>query len=453
MKQNYWLMLGFFCLPFSQTYASCSPELLNTAKGAYIFAYPLVLVEVTKNSMTSAYAPINQFAHLAAFPDERFTAIVRPNVDTLYSNAWLDLEKEPVVLTVPDTRGRYYLLEMLDAWTNVFASVGKRTTGTRQQQFLLVGPSWKGTVPDSLQKIQAPTNTVWILGRTQTNGKKDYDYVHSLQKGYTLTPLNEWRKKPRVQKTYAPSSNVRLQKAPVDIVAAMDAKTFFQTFAHALKTNPPSYADGDMMNTLKNLGIEPGNDFDAVRVSSEEQTCLEEGMRAAQKEIETASKNFGKIKNGWRLLYGIGTYGTDYLTRAVVAYVGIGANLPDDAIYPTTFVDNEGNLLDGHHAYVLHFKASEIPPVNAFWSVTLYDDRSFLVGNELKRYGLGDRDPLQFNKDGSLDIFIQHTNPGKEKESNWLPAPLGPFNLSMRLYWPKKDVLDGKWLPPAVKKV
>lgn len=448
----YLMMLGFFCLPFLQTCASsCSPELLNTAKEAYIFAYPLVLVEVTKNSMLSAYAPLNQFAHLSAFPDERFTAIVRPNVDTLYSNAWLDLEKEPIVLSVPDMRGRYYLLEMLDAWTNVFASVGKRTTGTKQQQFLLVGPSWKGKVPDSLQKIQAPTNTVWILGRTQTNGKKDYDYVHSLQKGYMLTPLSEWGKKPRVHLTRAPLSNVRLKKAPVDIVAAMNAKTFFETFARALKTNVPSYADEAMMHTLKNLGIEPGNDFDFARVSPEEQACLEDAVHTAQKDIEAASQNLGKIKNGWRLLYDTGTYGTDYLTRAAVAYIGIGANLPDDAVYPTTFVDNEGNPLDGHNAYVLHFQTSEIPPVSAFWSVTLYDDRSFLVGNELKRYGLGDRDPLQFNKDGSLDIFIQHENPGQSKESNWLPAPLGTFNVSMRLYWPKKSVLDGTWSPPAIR--
>jgi hypothetical protein len=266
-----------------------------TAEDAYIYGYPLVLMDVTRAKMTNVPhalgmgAPINQFASVKTFPDATFTDVVSPNADTLYTQAWLDLSKEPLVLSVPDTHGRYYLMPMLDAWTNVFASPGKRTTGTGKGNFAITGPGWTGSLPVGVKEIKSPTDMVWVIGRTQANGKADFPAVNAIQAQYKLTPLSEWGK-------------------------------------------------------------------------------------------------------------------------------------------PYT-------------------------PVNAFWSITMYNAKQSFVANPLNRFAIGDRDKLKFNPDGSLDIYLQHDSPGKDKESNWLPADAGSFNVALRMYWPKESALSGAWTPPPIKKV
>jgi len=399
--------------------------LMFNATQAYLYAYPLVLMQITQQAMTHNGKIINKFVHIAEFPTYRFKDIVRPNVDTLYSFAWLDLSAGPLLVSVPDTHDRYYLMECMDAWTNVFASLGKRTTGTGAQDFIIVGPGWSAPLPRDSAIIHAPTNTVLILARTQTNGKSDYAFVHAIQQGYTLSPLNG--------QSFAPSSPtvesaIGKSVAPADQVAAMDGATFYALFTQALKNDPPA-------------------EFKKIDAQ-----MLQEGKEHALKLMADTMHNLKRV-NGWGIMLNIGTYGTDYLTRAMVAWVGIGANIPADAVYPTAFVDKDNQPLTGKNNYQIHFDKDQLPPVKAFWSITLYNSESFLVQNSLDRYALGDRDPLVFNNDGSLDIYIQHESPGKEKESNWLPAPQGSFNLTMRLYWPESKVLDGSWTPPAIERL
>ena len=295
---------------------------------------------------------------------------------------------------------------------------------------------------------------VWILGRTQTNGKSDYDFVHSLQAQYTLTPLSAWGQ------DYAPPAEVPVdpavdtETAPVAQVAALTAQAFWTQFAELMKTNPPAEADAPMVAQLAQFGIVPGQSLNWDQLSSAEADALEAGMREGLAAIEAAAKKPAvEIKNTWAMAYQLGTYGTNYELRAGTAWLALGANLPEDAMYPNTRVDSTGQPLNGANRYVLHFEKAEIPPVEAFWSMTMYDDQQYFVPNPLDRYAIGDRDELAFGTDGSLDIFIQYASPGADKESNWLPAPEEDFNLMMRLYWPKPQVLDGTWAPPAVMKV
>lgn len=426
-------------------------NLFDIGINAYIYAYPLVLMDTTQKIMTREGRYKNIFINVSEFPTDTFKNIVRPNVDTLYSFAWLDLVEEPLILSVPDTHDRYYLVEFLDAWTNVFASVGKRTTGTSAKNFIIIGPVWKGDRPEGMPIIHAPTNMVLLLARTQTYGKSDYEYIHHIQEGYTLTPLHKWGKPVMQPVAVLNAHKESEQQAPVDLVGAMDASTFYTIFAQALKNNPPALSDGSILRQLKKIGIEPGENFNA-KSDPGLIAALDSSIKSAYEKIINKKNDIQRV-NGWGVMLNIGTYGTDYLLRAMVAYLGIGANLPEDAIYPTAFVDADNNPLNGKNRYRINFAPHQLPPVNAFWSVTLYNSESFLVNNSLNRYSLNDRDPLVFNTDGSLDIYIQHESPGMDKEPNWLPAPEDEFNITMRLYWPKEAVLEGIWQPPAIEKV
>ncbi len=443
-------MLHYFFIAiifFSSSFIQCVSykKAFDIGKRAYIYAYPLVTMAVTKNSMTHNGKRINQFTHISKFPDYTFKDIVRPNVDTLYSFAWLDLAHGPLILSVPDTKGRYYLMEFMDAWTNVCASIGKRTTGTSAQDFVIVGPHYTGTLPEGMKIIKCPTNMVLILARTQTNGKTDYDFVRKIQAGYKLTPLTQWGKKiaPALRSLGEVGGK---HKAPVDEVNSMDAETFYTVFARELQDNPPSKQDSAIVADLKKVGIIPGKKIDI------KSPALNDAIKPAQKEIFDIA-TLGQRVNGWSVMRDIGTYGTRYLLRAQIAHIGIGANLPEDAIYPTAYFDGNGKPLMGKNKYVIHFDKGKLPPANAFWSITMYNSESFLIKNKLDRYALGDRDKLKFNADGSLDIYIQHTSPGKDKESNWLPAPEGEFNVTMRIYWPQESLLNGTWNPPAINKI
>jgi hypothetical protein len=431
------------------------------AVDAYIYGYPLVLMDVTKKVATNVpkaegeKAPVNQIAHLRAFPDYTFTDVVSPNADTLYSSAWLDLATEPMVLSVPDVGKRYYLMPLLDAWTNVFASPGTRTTGNRKADFAVVGPDWRGKLPLGIQEIKSPTNIVWLIGRTQTDGKRDYANVHVIQDNYMLTPLSAW------SKLYSPPTNVPVETGidmktpPVDQVARMNAATFFARLNILMKDNPPAAADKNALKRFAAIGVEPGQPFDLKGQDPAVAKGLEQAVRAAQaKIVAEAGRPHGKIVNGWQVISNTGSYGTNYLWRAVVALIGLGANLPEDAVYPHATADAAGQPLTGAHRYVVRFPKGQLPPVGAFWSLTMYNDKQAFVQNPLNRYAIGDRDKLKFNDDGSLSLYIQHNSPGKEKESNWLPAPADSFNLFMRLYWPKKDVVDGAWkMPPIEQRV
>jgi hypothetical protein len=437
-------------------------EIVDIATKAYVYGYPLILMDLTQKVATNVeaptdngYAPLNQMGHYRSFPDDKFTAVVKPNVDTYYSISWLDLKQEPIVLSVPAT-DRYYLLPMLDAYTNVFSVPGPRTTGTDAENFLISGPFWNGDTPEGMTLIQSPTNLVWIVGRTQVNSKEDgATVVKAIQDGYKLVPLNSFGKAYTAPKGVVNEANKSI--VPVKDIEAMSISTFFNELAALMVNNPPLEGDEAIINDIAKIGIVAGETFGMDGFSDAVKTKLEAIPNAVDKNFKSiiASSDPSTLVNGWAKSYqlpNMGNYGTDYDFRALIAYVGLGANLPQDAVYPNTALDGDGNLLDSDSKYVLHFEKEQIPPVNAFWSLTVYNDHNFLAENPINRFALGDRDDLTFNKDGSLDIYIQRENPGKAKYSNWLPAPAkGNFELTLRLYWPKEEVMNKTWVPPAVK--
>jgi hypothetical protein len=430
------------------------------AVDAYVFGYPLVLMDVTRQVMTAVpkagahKAPANQFLHIREFPDYTMTDVVSPNADTLYSTAWLDLTKEPIILSAPDVGKRYYLMEMLDAWTNVFASPGTRTTGNGRGDFAIVGPQWRGNLPADVKEIKSPTNMAWLIGRTQTDGMEDYAAVRAIQDQYKLTPLGAWGKDYTPPDNAPVAAGIDVKTPPVEQVAKMDAATFFGRLNTLMKDNPPAAADASVLNNFTAIGVAPGMPFDLKSLDPAVAKGVEGSVKAAQAKMAAeARKPHGKKVNGWDVMTNLGRYGTDYLFRSVVALVGLGANLPEDAIYPRATEDTDGQPLNGANRYVVHFPKGQLPPVNAFWSLTMYNSKQFFVQNPINRYAIGDRDKLKFNDDGSLTINIQHESPGKEMESNWLPAPKDSFNVFMRLYWPKKEIVEGAWKMPGLERV
>jgi hypothetical protein len=426
---------------------------------AYVYFYPLITMDVTRKQLTNVEpgkgalgGPMKTFANVPAFPPADFGAVVRPNFDTLYSSAYLDLTKEPMVVSVPDTGGRYYLLPMLDMWSDVFASPGWRTRGTQAGNFLVTPPGWNGTVPAGFTRIEAPTPYVWIIGRTKTDGPADYDAVHKIQAGYKITPLSEWNK-PASPVAVKIDPDVDMKTPPKRQVDTMPAGAYFAYAAELLKLHPPHITDQPIVAQMARLGIEPGKSFDIGNADSAVRKALELAPVAAHKLMEWKLATLARVVNHWSMNTDtMGVYGNYYLKRAMVAQVGLGANVPEDAIYPLNLGDETGAPLDGANNYTLHFDKDATPPVNAFWSLTLYDGEGFQVVNSFNRFAVSSWMPFNTNPDGSLDLYFQNESPGKDKEANWLPAPKGPFNLTMRLYAPKSEALTGRWNPPPIVK-
>lgn len=430
------------------------------ATEAYVYFYPLVTMDVTRKQLNNSDpktggigGPPNTFDNIQAYPTADMRAVVRPNFDTLYSSAWLDLTSEPMIVSVPDTGGRYYLLPMLDMWTDVFASPGSRTTGTKAANFLVAPPGWNGSVPEGVTRINAPTPHVWIIGRTRTDGPADYASVHDVQKGYRITPLSGWGKPPvAVTQTIDPSVDVKTPpKAQVDTMAG---DKFFAYAAELLKVNPPHITDEPIIARMKRIGLEPGKSFDITKVDATTRKAIEDAPTQGLKLMAWKLPTLARVANHWSMNTDtMGVYGTYYLKRAIVAQAGLGANLPEDAIYPLSVGDENGKPLDGANKYTIHFAKDAVPPVDAFWSVTLYDNEGFQVANPVNRFAVSSWMPFKRDADGSLTLYIQNANPGSDHEANWLPAPKGPFNLTMRLYAPKSEALTGVWNPPTIKSV
>jgi hypothetical protein len=398
-------------------------ELQEIAERAYLYAYPLVVLQATGAGM-----PLNQLRHIAAFPDASFRLVVRPNADTLYSTAWMDVSKEPMLLHVPDSSGRFYLLQFMDGWTETFADPGKRTTGTGEAWFAVVGPGWSGTLPEHVTRLDAATNNVWLLGRTQTNGVSDYDNVHAFQHGMKLIPLSEFSgSSERAGVLQRPDGAAPVRRAagmaPPDQVKAMEPVVFYAAFAKAMKGNPPHASDAAMVKDLVRIGIVPGQDFDAAKLTPEQIQALNSGGRAGAEKIEKFVASGAAVKPGWSSFQGVvGRYGTNYAARAVTARVALGANPAEDAVYIGSSADAAGQALIGSRRYRIHFEASALPPVLGFWSLTAYDKDGYFVANPINRYAIGDRDRLKLNADASLDLYIQSQDPGEDRRSNWLPS-------------------------------
>ena len=426
---------------------------------AYIYFYPLVTMDVTREQINHtpgapANSLVNRFVHIRTFPPADFRAVVRPNFDTLYSSAWLDLTKEPMIVSAPDTGGRYYLLPMLDMWTDVFAVPGKRTTGTAAAHFAVVPRGWTGDLPAGVRRIEAPTPYVWIIGRTQTNGPQDYAAVNKVQDGYTITPLSQWGHGPApAQPPLALPLHVTAP-APLELVNGMSPLIYFKRAVELMKMNPPHLTDWSMIARLERIGIEVGRSYEPEKLDPAVQDALKKAATDGLKAMHAKAPTLARVVNGWQMNTDtVGVYGNYYLKRAIIALVGLGVNPPEDAIYPLIVADADGKPPTGDHNYILHFSKAELPPVDAFWSVTMYDAEGFPVANAINRFALGDRDALKYNADGSLDLYVQHDDPGSDRTANWLPSPrTGTLGLTMRLYAPKAAVLSGSWAPPPLRR-
>jgi len=327
-------------------------EAQSIAVDAYIYFYPLVTMDVTRKQLTnkppgsgSLGGPMNTFANADAFPSADFKAVVRPNFDTLYSSGYLDLTKEPMVVSVPNTGGRYYLLPILDMWSDVFASPGWRTTGTQAGNFLVTPRGWSGAVPAGFAQIEAPTPYVWIIGRTKTDGPPDYDAVHKIQAGYKITPLSEWGKPPKpVEIKIDPS--VDMKTPPKTQVDTLSGDKYFTYAAELLKLHPPHLTDQPIVARMKRISIEPGKSFDMSKVDPVMKKALEDAPAAAQNLMAWKLPTIARVVNYWSMNTDtMGVYGNYYLKRAIVAQLGLGANLPEDAIYPLNLADETGKPL------------------------------------------------------------------------------------------------------------
>ena len=430
------------------------------ATDAYIYGYPLVTMEVTRRVMTNVAspegtrAPMGQIVKARNYPDSSFRDVTAPNADTLYTTAWVDLGKEPWVLSIPDMKGRYFLFPMLDGWTTVFQVPGSRTTGTGAQTYAITGPGWKGTLPSGVKEYKSSTDLVWILGRIYCTGTpEDYAAVHALQDQVGLVPLSAYGKSYTPPPT-SPNPSIDMKTAVRDQVNRMDAVAYFSLLSQLLKANPPVAADEPALARFARIGLVPGQDFDASKLNADfvariPQIAFDRIM--LQFKINPAVKDI----NGWAYTTKTGIYGTDYLMRALITAIGLGANRPQDAVYPTSLKDGHGRSYDGANKYVIRFEKNELPPAEGFWSLTMYDADYFFVPNPINRYSISARQNLRHNDDGSVDLYLQKGSPGADKESNWLPAPGGKFILMMRLYWPREtnpSILDGSWTIPPVSK-
>ena len=431
--------------------------LIELGVETYTYLYPIVTMDLTRRqaitsgSTVLTAGPTNTFVHIRDLPSADFKGVVRPNFDTLYSLAWLDLIGGPVVVSsAAVTDGRYYELPMYDMWTDEFAVPGTRTTGTVAGNWAVAPPGWTGEVPPGLDRIDSPTPYVWIIGRTETHGPPDYATVHAIQDGYSITPLANWGGEAPPARAVM-DETIDMATPPLFQVTSMAASDFFTYGMRLLALHPPHLTDWALIERMRRVGLVPNAEFGAL--DGQVRTALEGAPEAAQQAMQEAIPRLANVVNGWQMnIDTMGVYGNFYMKRAVITKLGLGSNAAEDGAYPVLLADADGNAVSGDNDYVMHFDADGLPPVRSFWSVTVYDPDGFQVANELNRFALGDRDPLHYNGDGSLDLYVQHQHPGPDKQANWLPTPRGPFGMIARLYLPTARVLHGEWAPPALRK-
>jgi hypothetical protein len=437
---------------------------------AYIWGFPLVTMERQFNFMTSpnvppgpGRGPVNANNCARELVNASFTDVVSPNSDTLYCQTQFDLKKEPIVLVVPPIADRYYSFEFLDAYTNDYAYLGTRATGSTGGTYLIAGPDWNGQVPKGMTMIWTPTNLAWDINRILVKGPADLPNVHAIQDKIVMKPLSVFQGKaatspPQPAATSAnASSSKQVPIGPQPALIPTTGIKIYDEIGKAMIGNPLNPPDPGLVTKLASIGIGPGK-VPSTEANDTIKTALQTGITEGQKMIDAKVANVGANVNGWLVNAQPGVYGTDYLFRAAVTQYGLGANVAQEALYPTVFTDSEGKPLSGANKYTIHFAPGQTPPVNAFWSITMYNNKSLFVDNPLNRYSIGKyTEGLKNNTNGSLDIYIQNANPGKAKESNWLPAPATPvsdtFNLILRMYLPQPQVLNGTWSYPPLQRM
>lgn len=438
-------------------------EVRQTAEEAFLYGLPIVMnyavmYEFAVDSKSSQFkAPFNQIKslhHVATYKD---TAVITPNSDTPYSTLWLDLRAEPVVISVPAVpKERYYALQLIDGNTYNYGYVGTRSTGPDAGDFMVVGPDWNGQTPPGIKKVfRSSTPFSLALFRTQLFHPKDMPNVEKVQAGYKVQPVSSYLKQP------APAAAPKIDFLPAS--SEKVKQNFFEYLDFALQFVPPSSEDNAVRTRLARIGIGAGKTFSFKDLSPEHKAAVLEGMKAGDEKVTQFLASGVKNINGWSVGSFFGNrsyYNGDWLMRAGAAKGGIYGNDAEEAMYPFTRVDGKGEVLDtSKHNYTLTFPAGQLPPVNAFWSVTMYDGKSqLLIENPLNRYLINSPmlPNMKKNADGSLTLYIQKNSPGSDKESNWLPAPNDTVYLVMRLYWPKEtppSILppgQGTWKPPGI---
>ncbi len=434
---------------------------------AYVYGYSLITSEITRQAFTNVLAPstqtlqapMGQIVSQPMYPPADYKGVTAPNADTLYSAGFIDVSREPWIFSYPDMHGRYFLFPIYSLWTEVLASPGKRTLGTGAQTIAITGPGWNGTLPGGVtQVVKSPTGIVFTIGRVYADGSaEDYAAVHALQRQFRLYPFNAWGR------SYTPPPGTIDPSAPGpsqivrNLIDDIDIQGYFGLMARLMRDNPPVLpADAPMVAKMAKIGLVPEGAFDLTKLDPAVQSALGDVVKLAYQEIVAEQPKVGRFVNGWTISASGGIYGTHYLRRASIAAFGWGSNQPKDAVYPFTRVDADGKTLNGTNKYVLHFDQGQTPPVDGFWSITMYDSDFYFYPNPLNKLTVSPRDHLTYNKDGSLELYFQHQSPGEAHQANWLPAPAGDFVLMMRLYWPKEtppSILDGTWYPPPVRRV
>jgi hypothetical protein len=442
--------------------APTAEEIKAVAQEAATYGLPMVMAygvmyeyAIDKNS--SQYkAPFNQIYNLANLASPKDTAVVTPNSDTLYSVLWADLRAEPIVLCVPEIeKDRYYSVQLISQYTFNFGYIGSRTTGNGAGCYAVVGPAWSGEAPAGIAKVfTSETDFVLVLYRTQLFNPADIDKVKAIQAKYVVEPLSKFLKQP------APPAAAEIKWPKID--KAMAEADPFGYLAFLLQFAPaigPAAVEEPLRAKFASIGIEAGMPFSTEGLSGEAKAALAEGGKAAAEAVKKRVESAGVLVNGWNIsssLFGDrAMINGDWTLRAAAAMVGIFGNDAEEALYPFGKHDANGQPLDASKAnYTLTFPAGQLPPVNSFWSVTMYDGKTqLLVDNPINRYLINSPmlPDLKKNADGSLTLYIQKDKPtGADQAANWLPAPDGPIYLVMRLYWPKEAALKGSWKPPAV---
>ena len=456
------LITGLFLSSCSPKPESVTPqEAKQIAEEAYIYAYPMLehykmMFAMAMYPESGAYsAPFNVLFNNPKLNGPEDTIIVRPNNDTFYSGVWFDVSNQPEIMEVPEiTDGRYYSFQIIDMYTHNIDYIGTRKTGFDAGTYMFVGPNWDGETPEGISKvIYSEGNYLLALGRTQVFGPADVEKAQEIMKGYKVMSLGEYLGQEN-QITASPLLNL----PPYNPAKVKDENFigYFNALMAMAKIHP---SEKELFEKFAKIGIEPGKTFNPDDYDPEIIAAINEGIQSGMEKIKEASMELGQRKNGWQLI--ANAFGTreamqgKYLTRAAAAYFGLWGNDLEEAFYPETTFDADGEELDGSkHNYLLHFEADQLPPAKSFWSMTMYKlPAQLLIENEINRYVIGSAtDGLKYNDDGSLDIYIQKENPGKDKVSNWLPAYDGPFSLQSRFYWPDPDALDPLYAPPAVKK-
>lgn len=430
----------------------------SIAAQGYVFGFPILLMDATMQaSTTEPYpcglgGPVNSFTHKFNPPEPDFRAVVRPNVDTLYSSAFLDMSGGPMVLEVPEVKDRFYLMAMLDAWTNNFAGPGSQTNGGAATHYLIVGPDWQGDVPAGTELVQAPTHLVWIIGRTELKGAGDVDAANAIQRQYKLYPQGG-------EPVAPPTSACRPMSEmtePEEQVKSMDGPEFFSQLDTLMERYPPSEtARGLMTENLTLIGVGGDAETPVEDLPEDVKSALTEGIAIGQKALDAGFELSGQL-SAWSpdpAKVSLGDYGDDFAVRGVVAQIGFGANRNEFATYQNASQDGDLDLLDGaSHDYTLTFEPGKTPPVDAFWSVTVYDKDGFLIGNDIGRYSLGSNSGLVKDAGGATTILFASKQPAGSPQENWLPVPEGEFQVTLRMYAPESPILKGGWRAPPILK-